>query len=100
MQVVLSPHANGEQGRQGAPVACIDVGQMTRDCPRVAAFPKPQAFERGSDVLEEEGHYLGQKGVLAGVMVIEGRARDHRHTADIGDAHMLVGLGLARLHEA
>ncbi len=40
----------------------------------------------------------GQKGILAGVAVAK-VARDHRHTADIGDAHVLVGLA-SHAHEA
>ena len=73
---------------------------MTGDGAGVAPLAEPQALERRGDLVEEEGHDLGEQRILVGVVVVEGRARHHRRGTDVGDAHVRVGLGLACLDEA
>ena len=100
MQVAVASHTDRQQGCQGLPIARVHVSKVAGDGASVASLAEPQALERRRDLLEEEGHHFGQEGVLVGVVVVEGRARHHRGGADVGDAHVRVGLCLARLDEA
>ena len=100
MQVAVASHTDCQQGFQCLPIARVHVSKVACNGAGVASLAEPQALEGRGDLVEEEGHDLGQEGVLVGVVVVEGRARHHRGGADIGDAHVRVGLCLARLDEA
>ena len=77
MQVTVAAHADGEQSLQGVAVARVHVGQVASNLASLALLAEPQALKRRGDLFEEEGDDLRQEGILVGVVVIEGRARDH-----------------------